>query len=106
MEKIRAGLLKTPNSKSAMAMENKIHHLESKMFDINQTGARWDIFRSGAQILERFLAQAKEGIIYSADNPPTDQQIEVYNVLNQQLSEVQAAFELLKQDKEIKKLEK
>lgn len=106
MEKLRSGLLKNPKNRSGMELEEKIYQLESKMFDIHQTGARWDIFRSGAQLLERFLAQAKEGIIYSADNPPTDQQIEVFNILNRQLSEVQASFELLKQNKEIKKLEK
>jgi hypothetical protein len=78
--------------------------LESKLFDTNQTGARWDIFRSGGQVLERFLALAKEGIISSADYAPTDQQIEVYSILYQQLTEIQASFELLKQSKEMRKL--
>jgi photosystem II stability/assembly factor-like uncharacterized protein len=104
MEKMRALLLKKPTDKSAMALEEKIYQLESKLFDTNQTGARWDIFRSGGKVLERFLALAKEGIISSADYAPTDQQIEVYSILYQQLTEIQAAFELLKQSKEMKKL--
>jgi photosystem II stability/assembly factor-like uncharacterized protein len=104
MEKIRAQLLKKSNDKSAIAQEEKIYQLESKLFDINQTGARWDIFRSGGQVLERFLAMAKEGIISSADSAPTDQQMEVYSVLSQQLTEIQNSFELLKQSKEMKKL--
>jgi photosystem II stability/assembly factor-like uncharacterized protein len=104
MEMMRAQLLKKANDKSATALEEKVFQLESKLFDTNQTGARWDIFRSGPQILERFLAMAKEGIVSSADSPPTDQQLEVYSILNQQLTEVQSSFELLKQSKEMKKL--
>lgn len=104
MEKLRATLQKSSNNKAALVLEEKIHALESRLFDTNQTGARWDIFRSGGQVLERFLAMAKEGIVSSADAPPTDQQIEVYNVVYQQLTEIQSAFELLKQSKEMKKL--
>lgn len=104
MEKMRASLLEKSGDKNAAALEEKIYQLESKLFDVNQTGARWDIFRSGGQLLERFLALAKEGIIYSADSPPTNQQMEVYSILNQQLMEIQSAFDLLRQSKEIKKL--
>jgi hypothetical protein len=103
MEKMRVSLLKKSNDKTAIILEEKIYQLESKLFDVNQTGARWDIFRSGGQILERFLALGKEGIISSGDSHPTDQQVEVYNILKKQLDDVQAAFDLLKQNKELKK---
>jgi hypothetical protein len=104
MEKMRASLLKKTNDKSAIAFEEKIYQLESKLHDVHQTGARMDIFRNAPQLLERFSAMAKEGIIYSADHAPTDQQIEVVGILQQQLTEVQNAFDLLKQSKEMKKM--
>lgn len=104
MEKMRAVLLKKPGDKAAMALEEKIYQLESRLHDVHQTGARMDIFRNAPQVLERLSAMAKEGIISSADSAPTDQQLEVYGVVNQQLIEIQNSFELLKQSKEIKKL--
>lgn len=108
MERRRSALIalaKDPKqAKSANALEAKIYALEAQLFDIHQTGARWDIFRSGAQVLERFLAMGKEGIVSSADAPPTDQQLEVYTITNQQLQDVEKAYNLLKQNADWKKM--
>jgi photosystem II stability/assembly factor-like uncharacterized protein len=108
MERRRSALLALSKdarqAKAALALEDKIYKLEAQLFDINQTGARWDIFRSGAQILERFLAMGKEGIVSSADAPPTDQQLEVYGITQQQLMEVEKAYNLLKQNADWKKM--
>ncbi|MBL7852043.1 MAG: glycosyl hydrolase [Cyclobacteriaceae bacterium] len=108
MERRRSALFalaKDPKqAKAALALEDKIYKLEAQLFDIHQTGARWDIFRSGAQILERFLAMGKEGVVSSADAPPTDQQLEVYGITQQQLMEVEKAYNLLKQNAEWKKM--
>lgn len=108
MERRRSALLAmakdAKQAKAALALEDKIYKLEAQLFDIHQTGARWDIFRSGAQILERFLAMGKEGIVSSADAPPTDQQLEVYGITQQQLMEVEKAYNLLKQNAEWKKM--
>ncbi len=108
MERRRSSLLvlakDARQAKAARALEDKIYQLESQLFDIHQTGARWDIFRSGAQVLERFLAMGKEGIVSSADSPPTDQQIEVYGITQQQLLEVEKAYQLLKQNAEWKRM--
>lgn len=106
MEKMRALLLTRKGDKKAMALEDKIYQLEAVLFDINQTGARWDIFRSGAQLLERFLALGKESQIASADARPTDQQMEVYDITRKRLEEIQSQFELIKNYPEIKQLEK
>lgn len=105
MEKMRAQLLSKKDKKS-LALEDRIYQLEAVLFDINQTGARWDIFRSGAQVLERFLALGKESQIASADAPPTDQQGEVYELTLKRLEEVQSQFELIRKSPEIKQLEK
>ncbi len=108
MERRRSGLLamaKDPKqAKSAAALEDKIYQLEAKLLDIHATGARWDIFRNPPQVLERFLAMGKEGIVSSADSPPTDQQREVYAITNQQLLDVEKAFNLLKQNADWKKM--
>lgn len=108
MERRRATLLKVAKdpkqAKAARALEDKIYQLESRLFDIHLTGARWDKFRNPSMVLERFLAMAKEGIISSADAPPTDQQVEVYGITNQELLEVEKAYNLLKQNADWKKM--
>ena len=104
MEKTRAELLARKGDNAAVAFEEKVYQLEAKLHDVHQTGARMDIFRNPPQVLERFLSMSKESIISSADSPPTDQHQEVYDLVNQQLTEVQNRWELLKQSKELKKL--
>jgi len=107
MEKLRVQLLSLANDKklgkNAAILEEKVYQLESKLFDVHQTGARMDIFRNPAKILERLLAMGKEGIVSSADAPPTDQQLEVYELTVKELSQVQASFELLKKSEELKR---
>ncbi len=106
MERSRSKLLTLVNDKkigkTATALEEKIYQLEGKLHDIRQTGARFDIFRNPPQVLERFLAMSKEGIVSSADSPPTDQQVAVYTITQQQLAEVEKAYNLLKQNAEWK----
>ncbi|MBY0433637.1 MAG: glycosyl hydrolase, partial [Cyclobacteriaceae bacterium] len=108
MEKTRSRLLTMTtdkkNGKAAAALEEKIYQLEGKLHDIHQTGARMDIFRNAPQVLERLLAMGKEGIVSSADAPPTDQQGEVYAITNQQLQEVEKAYNLLKQNADWKNM--
>ncbi len=108
METTRAKLLKMStdkkSGKTAMTLEEKIYQLEGKLHDVHQTGARMDIFRNPPQVLERFLAMSKEGIVSSADSPPTDQQKEVYDVTQKQLAEVEKAYNLLKQNAEWKSM--
>ncbi|NOS55031.1 MAG: glycosyl hydrolase [Cyclobacteriaceae bacterium] len=105
MEKMRTVLLAKKGDRKAAALEEKIYQLEAVLFDINQTGARWDIFRSGAQVLERLLALGKESQVFSADSPPTDQQGEVYELTVKRLEEVQSQFELIRKNPEIKRIE-
>ena len=106
MEKTRSKLLAMANDKklgkTAVALEEKIYQLEGRLHDVHQTGARMDIFRNPPQVLERFLAMGKEGIVFSGDSPPTDQQVEVYTITQQQLMEVEKAYILLKQNAEWK----
>ncbi len=108
MERSRSSLIAMSKAgkqtKAATVLEDKVYQLESKLLDVHATGARWDIFRNPPQVLERFLAMGKEGIVSSADSPPTDQQLEVYAITNQQLQEVEKAYTLLKQNADWKKM--
>ncbi len=107
MEQARATLInmaKDPKvAKVATPLEEKIYNLESRLFDVHLTGARQDIFRNPAVILERMLAIAKEGQTASADFPPTDQQLEVFGLLRGRLSEVYTTFQSLKSSAEWKR---
>lgn len=105
MERMRSDLLKKKNDKKAIQWEEKIYQLEASLHDVHQTGARMDIFRNPPQVLERLFAMAKEGQISSADAPPTDQQLEVYQLVSGKLAEVQSQFELIKKSPEIKRIE-
>jgi photosystem II stability/assembly factor-like uncharacterized protein len=101
MEKTRAGLLKS-KEKNAAVLEEKIHQLEARLHDVYATGARMDIFRNPPQVLERLLAMSKEGIVSSADYPPTDQQREVYALQERILADVELTYRTLKQSTTLK----
>jgi len=94
MEVERANLLKE-NSPSALALEKKIFSLEAKLFDVQQTGSRWDGFRNPSQLIENFLALAKESQTYGADYPPTSQQREAYNLFSKKFDQIKAEYQLL-----------
>ena len=106
METLRAKLLfiidSSNSSKTkkmqAIKLENDLWTLEGKVHDIFQTGAREDIFRSPAQLLERFLAIAKESSMSSADFQPTNQDVEVYEKLNSDLQKVESDYSLVKKN--------
>jgi photosystem II stability/assembly factor-like uncharacterized protein len=94
MEIKRAELLKD-GSTASIELENKIYTLESSLFDIHLTGARMDIFRNPAKILERLLSIGKESITNGADFPPTTQHRAVFNSLKDQLKKVEDQYKAL-----------
>ena len=100
METMRSQLLFIVDSSSsaktkklqAAKMENDLWTLEGRVHDIFQTGAREDIFRNPAKLLERFLTIQKENATGSADFQPTDQDIEVYDRLSMDLEKVKSDY--------------
>ncbi|HQQ83388.1 MAG TPA: hypothetical protein PK059_09345, partial [Cyclobacteriaceae bacterium] len=108
MESVRARLLKQSEDKksatAALALEEKIYQLEARLHDVNQTGARMDIFRNPPQVLERLSAISKQSVVYSTDYAPTDQDKEAYSINQQRLSDVEKAYLLLKQNADWKKM--
>jgi len=67
------------------ALEAQLLKIEGELYDINLTGAREDAFRHPMKLYGRLLALAHEVGTASADYPPTDQQVEVSQVLNKRL---------------------
>ena len=94
MEVKRSSLLKE-NSPSALELEKRIFDLEGKLFDVHQTGSRWDGFRNPSQLLENFLALAKESQTYGADYPPSTQQLEAYEVFSKKFEQIKSTYQIL-----------
>ena len=95
MEVNRANFLKQ-NTSESLLKEKEVYNLEKQLMDIHLTGARMDIFRNPAQILERLLTISKESQTMGADFAPTTQQTLVYQALNSQLKKVELSYLQLK----------
>ena len=68
-----------------VAWQRQLVEVEGLLHDVHATGARQDIFRNPAQLLERFLTISKESISGGSDFRPTDQHREVYSLLSERL---------------------
>ena len=89
----------TPDEeKAARDMDDKLYQIESHLFDVKLTGAREDAFRNPNKIYGRLAALGSDLTRYGADFKPTNQQVEVYEVLAERLRKQRAAFELLMED--------
>lgn len=66
--------------------------LSAQLYDIHLTGAREDAFRNPMQIYERLQALASDAGANSVDFKPTNQQREVFAVLNERLQKVQNEY--------------
>jgi hypothetical protein len=82
----------------ATKLEDDLYKIEAQIHDIHATGARQDVFRNPAQLLERFLSISKEAINSSADYPPTQQHQAVFNSLNNKFDEVKKAYDTINKD--------
>jgi hypothetical protein len=75
------------------AWQQQLLDVEALLHDVHATGARQDIFRSPAQLLERFLTISKESISGGSDWRPTDQHREVYSLLSGRLATTKTKYE-------------
>lgn len=76
-----------------VAWQRQLEEVEGLLHDVHATGARQDIFRNPAQLLERFLTISKESISGGSDFRPTDQHREVYGLLGDRLVAARAKYE-------------
>ena len=84
--------------KAARDMDVRLYEIESHLFDVKLTGAREDAFRNPTKIYGRLSALGSDLTRYGADFKPTNQQVEVYEVLSDRLKKQQAAFDVLMKD--------
>ena len=76
-------------------LEDSAIGVEGRLFDVHLTGAREDAFRGPMKLYGRLSALASDIGGWGADFPPTEQQIEVHEVLEQRLNEAREAFKVL-----------
>lgn len=102
LELIRAELValtpslqKKADTKEANRINDYSTSIVAKLYDIHLTGAREDAFRSPMQLYGRLSAVASDLSASGIDFRPTDQQGEVYEVLNERLLAAKGEFERL-----------
>jgi len=92
------GITNKKQKEKLLAWQQRLLEVESLLHDTHATGARQDIFRSPAQLLERFLTISKESISGGSDFRPTDQHREVYSLLSGRLESATAKYEAVLKD--------
>lgn len=77
-------------------------NISAQLYDIHLTGAREDAFRNPMQVYERLLALASDAGTNGADFKPTNQQREVFVLLNERLQKAQQQFDATVQPRWLK----
>lgn len=93
---LKAGKVLSKTEKSLQTeysmFEQAATQLSAQLYDIHLTGAREDAFRNPMQVFERLQALASDAGANSADFKPTNQQREVFAVLNERLQKAQSEY--------------
>ena len=85
---------KDPKKKAAAyKMDRKLYEIESNLFDVKLTGAREDAFRNPNKIYGRLAALGSDLTRFGADFKPTNQQVEVYQILSDRLQKQEIIFD-------------
>jgi cell division protein ZapA (FtsZ GTPase activity inhibitor) len=84
-------------AEAAAQFREKLLEVESRLFDVNLSGAREDAFRAPMKIYGRMSALGSDVSRFSADFAPTSQQREVYDVLKARLTEARDQMDRLLQ---------
>ncbi len=99
LQKLRPTLKDAGEKEEAERLYRVAQELASALYDVHLTGAREDAFRSPMKLYGRLSALASDINGSGIDFRPTDQQAEVYTVLNERLQVVSNGFEeLLEQE--------
>lgn len=99
LNELTPSLQKKSDVKEAKRINNLSTTIVATLYDIHLTGAREDAFRSPMKLYGRLSALASDITASGIDFRPTNQQGEVYEVLNTRLMKSKTAFEeLIDQD--------
>ncbi len=86
------GSMKPKAKEEASALLNTLDEIASRLYDTNLTGAREDAFRNPMKLYGRLSAVLSDVNGSGIDFPPTDQQVEVYEVLKERLDKVEEDY--------------
>ncbi|NQZ78243.1 MAG: glycosyl hydrolase, partial [Ekhidna sp.] len=92
---LRSTLKKKSDLKEVERLDDLATDIASKLYDIHLTGAREDAFRSPMKLYGRLSALASDLSASGIDFAPTDQQGEVYTILEERLIIAKDALEEL-----------
>jgi len=92
LEAILSQLKTAKDKKTAQQLIKNAEGISGALYDIHLTGAREDAFRSPMKLYGRLSALASDIGGFGVDFRPTNQQREVYEVLNQRLLNAQNAY--------------
>ncbi len=93
LETLIPQLQKTQDKVTAKQLFSNAQNIAGALYDIHLTGAREDAFRSPMKLYGRISALASDIGGFGVDFKPTDQQREVYQVLNKSLRRAQEKFD-------------
>jgi photosystem II stability/assembly factor-like uncharacterized protein len=96
-ERYRADTSAAAVVEATEALEQQAISVESRLYDVNLTGAREDAFRARMKLYGRMSALASDIGANGSDFSPTTQQVEVHAILRQRLEEARELFTLLLQ---------
>ena len=80
-------------SKAATALDDTLKTLENRLFDLRLTNARQDSLRWPRRLYSKLGSLA--GYIGQSDFPPTDQQLEVHRLYQDQLKDCQGQLQAI-----------
>ena len=95
LNELRSTLKKKGDLKEVERLDKVATDIASKLYDIHLTGAREDAFRSPMKLYGRLSALASDLSASGIDFAPTDQQGEVYTILEKRLIVAKEALETL-----------
>lgn len=93
LEDIKPQLTSKKDIKTAELLLENSKNIAAALYDIHLTGAREDAFRSPMKLYGRLSALASDIGGFGVDFKPTDQQREVYQVLNTRLKNAEKKFQ-------------
>ncbi len=82
-------------SQAATALDDKLKALENRLFDLRLTNARQDTLRWPRRLYSKLGSLA--GYIGQSDFPPTDQQLEVHRLYQEQLKDCQGQLKTIEE---------
>ncbi|HKK25053.1 MAG TPA: hypothetical protein VJ941_05465 [Gracilimonas sp.] len=83
----------------AQELNDRVTAIESNLYDINLTGAREDAFRNPMKLYGRISALGSDVMYNGADFAPTQQQVEVFDKIQEQFETTKEAYNIFVEER-------